>query len=173
MESIEVFSLYSNLSEPEVWKFWEDQIKLAVAAAYVRACETAQKSPLLPLEIVGELSVTLRQGDEVIRVDLPSPAPPLDPPQEKPAKPGRRKQYDLPPPPSWVKLKNGDFTLWFGTHKGKNLYSLMTQEDLKYCHWLRYQEALPIEYRKAVTDHINAVVSARRLARFDQDRRRI
>lgn len=169
MESIEVFSLYSNLSEPEVWRFWEDQIKLAVAAAYVRARETAQKSPLFPLEIVGELSVTLRQGDEVIRVDLPSPAPAVDPPKEKPAKPGRRKQYDLPPPPPGARIENGDFTLWFGTHKGKKLCSLLSLDGLKYCHWLRYQEALPPEYRKAVTDHINSANAARKLARINQN----
>ena len=163
MESVEVFSLYSNLSEPEVWKFWEDQIKLAVATAYVRARETAASAPLFPLEIVGELSVTIRQGETVTRVDLPSPPPPVEPPPAQLPRQWNRKQYDLPPPPSWVKLENGDFTLWFGQHKGKNLCSLLTQEGLKYCHWLRYQEALPIEYRKAITNHIAAAVSAENL----------
>lgn len=73
-QTVEVFRLYSNLSEPEVWQFWENQIKLAVAASYVRARAAVQKEPLLPLEIVGELSVTLRQGEELIRVDLPTPS---------------------------------------------------------------------------------------------------
>lgn len=169
MESIEIFSLYSNLSEPEVWKFWEDQIKLAVAAAYVRARETAQKSPLFPLEIVGELSVTIRQGETVTRVDLPSPPAPVEPPPAQLPRKGNRKQYELPPPPSWVTIQNGDFTLWFGKFQGKKISSLLTLDGLKYCHWLRFQESLPPEYRIAVTNHIDAANSARKLARLNQN----
>lgn len=169
MKTIKVFALYADLSEPEVWKIWEDQIRLAVLAAYTRARETAGKAPLFPLEIVGELSVTLRQGDEVIRVDLPSPAPSLD----RPEKPKNRNQYDIPFPPVWYPVKNGDFTLWFGKFKEKKLSSLLTEEGLNYCFWLRSQEKLPPEYRTAVNNHIRAAISARRLAQFDLNRRRI
>jgi hypothetical protein len=138
----EIFSLYSATDDEQILEFLDAQIRLAClkAIAYLKAQNA--ETPIFPARLVGELTIRLDDG---VRPPQPLPIAP-------PTPAGAGKDDDRPEHlrASTVLSRNGNFVFWFGSYKGRSLWSMKSPQEMNYVNWCYQQAWLPNTHRRAI-----------------------